>query len=225
VAPCIIAVVATRERPRDRALRQAARIRRQTGGEIRTARQSAGLSLRAAAAAVGMDFGQFARIERDEAGDVRVSQLCLACEAVGLEFKGRPYAAGDPARDAAHLGLLARLRAQLPSSAPWRTEVPLPIVGDLRAVDAEALVERTWVGFEAETRIRDVQATERKAQLKKRDADLRRMFLVVADTKSNRAVLRAHREALRTSFPLDTREVLGALRVGRLPAADGIVII
>jgi transcriptional regulator with XRE-family HTH domain len=217
--------VATRERPRDRALRHAARIRLETGEEIRTARQAAGLSLRAAAAAVGMDYGQFARIERDEAGDVRLSQVCLACEAVGLEFKGRPYPAGDPVRDAAHLGLLGRLRAQLPSSTPWRTEVPLRIVGDLRAVDAEVLVERTWVGFEAETRIRDVQATERKVQLKKRDAGLRRIVLVVADTKSNRAVLRTHREALRTSFPLDTREVLSALRAGRLPPDDGVVVI
>jgi hypothetical protein len=101
----------------------------------------------------------------------------------------------------------------------------LPIAGDRRAVDAEALVERTWVGFEAETRIRDVQAAERKVQLKKRDAGLRRIFLVVSDTKSNRAVLRAHREALRTSFPLDTREVLRALRAGRPLSADGIVVI
>jgi hypothetical protein len=172
-----------------------------------------------------MDYGQFARIERHDLADIRLSHLCLVCAAVGLEFVGRPYPAGDPVRDAAQLSLIGRIRAELPPSTPWRTEVGLPIVGDLRAVDAQALVERTWIGFEAETRIRDVQATERKIMLKKRDAGLARMILVAADTKSNRAVLHAYREILRTSFPLDTREVLGALRAGRVPPGDGIVVI
>jgi len=101
----------------------------------------------------------------------------------------------------------------------------MPIPGDLRALDARTRLQGRWIGFEAETQLSDLQAIERRAKLKKRDAGLDVLILVVADTVRNRRVLAEHRETLRGSFPLDTREVLAALGRGEAPTGDGIVII
>jgi hypothetical protein len=105
------------------------------------------------------------------------------------------------------------------------TEAPLPIPGDLRALDGFTRLGGRTIGVEAETRVTDLQAVERKVQLKKRDAQVDLMVLLVADTRSNREVLALHRENLRGAFPLDTRAVLSALAAGEPPAADGIVIL
>ena len=101
----------------------------------------------------------------------------------------------------------------------------IPIRGDLRALDARTSLEGTTIGFEAETRLSDAQALERKVVLKKRDANLDRMILVVADTRANREFLNLHREALRGAFPLDSRAILAALSRGEAPAGDGILIL
>jgi hypothetical protein len=51
------------------------------------------------------------------------------------------------------------------------------------------------------------------------------MVLVVSDTRSNRRVLDLHRDALRPLLPLDGRDILRALRTGRLPEASGLVLL
>jgi hypothetical protein len=108
---------------------------------------------------------------------------------------------------------------------PWRTEVPLPLAGDLRSLDGQTFVDRDMVAVEAEMRVTDVQAVERRTLLKKRDSGATRLILLVADTAHNREILAAHRTAMRGSFPLDTREALGALARGELPAGDAIVVL
>jgi hypothetical protein len=81
------------------------------------------------------------------------------------------------------------------------------------------------IGVEAETRVTDVQAVARKVQLKKRDARLDVLILLVSDTQANRSALALHREALRAAFPLDTRAAMTALAAGEPPPADAIVIL
>ena len=215
----------TRERPRDRGLALSHRLTGFLGTDIREARRGGGLSLRAAAASVGIDHATFARIERNEVANVSVRNLALACAAVGLVLSARAYPAADPVRDAPQLRLLARFRARLPDSGPWQTEVPLPIPGDLRALDGFMRLHGRSIGVEAETRITDVQAVARKVQLKKRDARLDVIILLISDTQANRNVLALHREALRAAFPLDTRAVMAALAAGEPPVADGIVVL
>jgi transcriptional regulator with XRE-family HTH domain len=209
------------ERGRD----QAMRIARSAGAEIRLTRRGAGLSLRVAAASVGMSESVFSRLERGRLADVSVAQLALACAAVGLRFSARAYPDGDPVRDVAHTRLLQRLRSVVHPRASWRTEVPLPIPGDLRSWDAQIRFGDAVVAVEAEMRLADLQALDRRIALKRRDGGVELVILLVADTHGNRRVLAAHREALRAGFPMDTRAVLASLREGRSPVAPGIVVL
>jgi transcriptional regulator with XRE-family HTH domain len=217
--------VATRERRMDRGLEQAARIVRETAQEIRQARRGSGLSIRSVARSVGMSESTFGRIERSELAGVTVAQLATACAAVGLRFTVRAYPDGDPIRDAGQARLLERFRAHVPDVVGWRTEVPLPIAGDLRAWDGQCRFGPVVVGVEAETRLDDLQALDRRIGLKGRDSGVALVILVVADTARNRRRLGDYREALRASFPLDTRAVLAAMRAGRPPAASGIAVL
>jgi len=217
--------VATSERRIDRGREQANRIVRASGSEIRMTRRGAGVSVRTAATAVGMSESTFGRIERGRLANVTVLQLATACAAVGLKFSGRPYPDSDPIRDAGHTRLLARLKAHLPPGAPWKTEVPMPIPGDLRAWDAVCTLMRVKIAVEAEMRLTDLQTLDRKIALKRRDGGVELVILLVADTAGNRGLLAQQREALRASFPLDTRAVLAALRAGMPPSASGIAVI
>jgi len=65
------------------------------------------------------------------------------------------------------------------------------------------------VAVEAEVRLTDIQALDRRIALKRRDGDIDVVILLIGDTKVNRAVIAAHRSALRPAFPLDARGVLG----------------
>lgn len=215
----------TRVRRADRGLAAASRASYEIARQIQVARRSAGLSLRAASGSVGLAYSTLGRIERNELRNVTLRQLALACAAVGLELSVRGYPSGDPARDAGQLRLLARFRRRLPSSLPWASEVPMPIPGDLRALDAWTRVAGSTIGIEAETRPNDLQAASRRAVLKKRDAELDRLILLLADTRANRELLALHREDLRAGFPLDSRAILAALTRGEAPSEDGIVVL
>jgi hypothetical protein len=51
------------------------------------------------------------------------------------------------------------------------------------------------------------------------------LIVVVADTRTNRHVLREVRVLLRADLPLDTRSILTALVNGFDPGANGIVVL
>jgi len=215
----------TTERRLDRGRDQADRILRHTGNEIRLTRRGAGVSIRAAAHSVGMSETMFGRIERARLPGVTVAQLAIASASVGLRFNGRAYPDGDPVRDEAHTRLLQRFRDMLPARTPWRLEVPLPIAADLRAWDAQCVLRGTTIGIEAEMRLFDLQALDRRVALKRRDGNLPIVVLLIADTHANRRHLLEHREQLRPNFPLDTRGVLAAIRHGQPPSGSGIVVL
>jgi hypothetical protein len=172
-----------------------------------------------------MSHAQFGRIERAELDELTIDQAARACAAVGLRLIVKAVPGGDPALDAGQLALLGRLRRELPIGVQLQTEVPLPIPGDQRAWDGFLRLGTSRVGIEAEARIRDVQAVDRRCALKRRDGQVELVVLLVADTASNRRTLEAHREDLRSSFPLDTRAILAALRLGQTPPGSGIVVL
>jgi hypothetical protein len=154
-----------------------------------------------------------------------LSSLSQVAAAVGLEATLRLYPGGDPVRDAAHIVLLGRLRARIHSDLRWRTEVPLPIVGDLRAWDATIAALGFVIGVEAETRIRDLQAAARRVNLKQKDGELDHVILLVADTRANRLALRLGAADLGGAFPIAQRDCLRALREGRDPGGSSIIVL
>ena len=193
--------------------------------DVRDARVAAGLSLRDVGAAVGMSHTQVARFERGDARASPIEFVSACCAVVGLELSLRTYPAGDALRDRAHAALLERLRRALHPTLGWRTEVPLARDGDLRAWDAEIRGLGWRAHVEAETRLADSQALERRLSLKHRDGGGGTLILLVADTRANRTALLTVRPAVRELLPLDARSILGALRAGTEPPENGIVVL
>jgi transcriptional regulator with XRE-family HTH domain len=217
--------VASRERPIDRGRARATQLVADLGRELRDARVAAGLSQRVIARAAAMDASQVSRLERALVRDASVRTYAVLFAVLGMRLSARPYPEGDPVRDQGQARLLSRFQGRLPSEALFRTEVLLGIPGDIRAWDAELTLGGERCPIEAETALRDLQATDRRIALKLADSGVTRVILLVADTAANRAVLRAHRELLRDRYPLDGRQIWRSIRSGRCPERSGIVLL
>jgi transcriptional regulator with XRE-family HTH domain len=194
------------------------------GADLREGRLAAGLSLAAVGNAARMSYSEVSRIERGRLPGVSVQQLARLFAVVGMDLSARAYPFGLPLRDAAHIALLTRFGTVLHASLRLRLEVALPRHADLRAWDGVVYGAGPAIAVEAETRLRDVQALLRRIALKVRDGDVTRLILLVADTHTNRRVLR-ETEALFGEFPIGSRSLLAALRAGRDPGGSGIVIL
>jgi hypothetical protein len=81
------------------------------------------------------------------------------------------------------------------------------------------------VGVEAFSRLRDVQAQVRAAQLKRRDAEVLRLVLLVAATHANRRALASAEALVRGDLRIGTRSALEALASGRDPGGDALVLL
>jgi hypothetical protein len=128
-------------------------------------------------------------------------------------------------RDRPQLGVFDRFARLLAAPLRLRREVTLPIPGDPRAWDGRIEGADGRASVEVEARLHDTQAIARRIALKQRDDPFAGVvILVVNRTAYNRRVLAAHREALRAQFPLDGAQVARALRAGRIPPANGIIM-
>ena len=213
-----------RERVVAAGTRRGERLSRMIGAEVRTNRRMAGVSQQGLGAMVGLSRSEVCRVEHGQAPWLTVVHASELLSAVGLDLWMKTYPAGPPLRDAAHLQLLADFEARLPESIRCHREWPIPADQDRRAVDLVLRGLPKRIGVEAETVLSDLQALEREVNLKRRDADLERMFLLVRGSKRNRDILRGA-DALRRTFPLSTRAILAALAHGHDPGADGIVLL
>ncbi len=196
------------------------------GEELRRARLEHGLSQNQVAAAVGLSDVHIGRIERGMVPRLSIYHACRLAAVVGLDLSVKAYPGGSPIRDAAHLALLARGRAALPGPGTWHREVPLPLSDDQRAWDALLQSVAGRIAFEAETRLGDLQALQRRVALKRRDdPSIGAVVLLVAASRHNRRILREHGDALAADFPLDSEAIAKALAAGRIPAANGLILI
>jgi transcriptional regulator with XRE-family HTH domain len=215
--------MATTERSIDRARRRATEDLRAIGAETRRARMAGGVSLRDVESRTRVPYARISRFERG-LGSLDLTAIYLVACAVGLDARIRAWPGGDPIRDAGQARLLERLHRQLPAVLRWRTEVPLPIPGDLRAWDAMVSGPGWRLAIEAETVLGDIQAVERRLALKRRDGGIERVLVLVADTPRNRRA-RAAAPAAFADLPGRPREILAALRAGRDPRASALVFL
>lgn len=219
----------THDRPEHRGRRRAEEDRALVGRDLRQARVSAGLSLRAVGARAGLSASQISRIERGLAPSVTHRQTAVIGAVVGLDVRTRTYPDGDPVRDASQLSLFDRFRPRLHQRVGLRTEVPLPIPGDRRAWDGwvSGLTgpRGSTIPVEAETHVSDWQALERRLALKQRDASEPHLLLIVADTRHNRAVVRAAGASVAVRFPVSARRALAALARGEHPGGSALMLL
>lgn len=212
------------ERARDRGCRLARRLLAGLAAELREARLGAGLTQKSVARAAGLSQSQVSRTERHERPNVGVDELARHAAALGLRLGFTAFPEGSPVHDAAQLRVIGDLRKQVGEPFRFRTEVLIGGPGDYRAWDVR-LDGPGSVGIDVETRLRDIQAVQRRCGAKWRDSGVDRIVLVLAGSRHNRAIVREHRSALYSTFPADTAEMLAALRAGRLPERNGIVLL
>jgi transcriptional regulator with XRE-family HTH domain len=212
------------ERAADAGTERGRRIARSLGEDLRIARRMAGVSQVTLGRAVGLSGAELGRIERGEAPWLTITHAARLLRAVGVDLWMKTYPAGPPIRDAGHLRLIADFEARLPPSVAAQREWPIPNDRDRRALDLLLTGLPVRTGVEAETVLSDLQALEREMNLKRRDARLGRMVLLVRKSRRNVRILGVA-AALRHAFPLRTRAVMAALSRGSDPGADGIVVL
>jgi transcriptional regulator with XRE-family HTH domain len=214
----------TRETAIQRAARRTQFLLRRNGEALRVARVGIGMSSRRLGFLVGISHTQVLRIERGLAPHVEIGVLARMASVLGCEVSLAIHPISAPVRDAPQLGLLDEFRMRLHPSLGWRTEVPMPIAGDLRSADGLVTAPTFDAVLEAETRLDDVQAVERRLRTKQRDLGALRAILLVTDTRHNRAVL-ASVPGLRAQFPVATRACMTALARGVDPGGDCLVLL
>ena len=103
--------------------------------------------------------------------------------------------------------------------------MPVGGQGDLRAWDAVLVRGTVRIGIEAETRLGDVQALLRRIELKCRDSGIERVIIVAADTRANRAAVAAAAALLGPSFSVSPSAAWAALREGRDPGGNAVLLV
>jgi len=190
--------------------------------ELRQARRRAGMTAQTVASLLGVSHPTVLRNERGYRG---MPPILLARHAavVGLRARIKLYPEGDAVRDAGQVALIRRFREEVGEHGKWAFEVPIPRPGDQRALDAVLTVDGGRIGLEFYTRLADVQAQLRAANLKKRDAELDRLVVIVQATRGNRRALREAGSVL-VDFPGSSRRLLTSLVAGEVPATDGVIL-
>ncbi len=193
--------------------------------DLRDARIAAGLSQQAVARAAGIARSTLSLIERNLAPDLTLLHAAAVASVLGLELSVRLYRVGPALRDAGHIRLLNRFRALVGERLRWHYERGVSLSGDLRAFDVVLRVGVFRIAVEVETRIHDLQALLRRIEAKRRDSNVDRVVLVIADTRHNREVLKLAEDALGRGFPCSRRTLLAALHAGADPGADGYLLV
>ncbi len=189
------------------------------GAELREARLAAGLTIAVCAMAVGSSRQRWARVEQARIVSVALDDLHRMSAAVGLAMSVRCYPVGPALRDIGQLSVIGRLRRRLSPSWKVRLEAPVPIAGDRRAFDVLLQSGSLTIAIEVITRLRDVQAQLRSANLKWRDSGTTRLVMVIGSTHANRRALAGAGAALADDFPVEPAQLSPHSVKGRIPAA------
>jgi hypothetical protein len=172
---------------------------------------------------------QVRAILRDQSPELTIVRAAQVLEAVGLELSARAFPSGARVRDAGQVALLGRLRNRVHPALGWSFEVPVvglavPGVTDRRAWDAGIDGPGVRVRIDAETHVGDTQAVLRRVSLKQRDGEERCVILLLSETKHHRLLLE-EAVTLRAGFPVAQRAALAALKAGRSPEGNALVLL
>jgi transcriptional regulator with XRE-family HTH domain len=214
--------MANRERRLARATWSMQRDLDEAASELFRARRAAGLTLQTVADALGVAHTTVRRNERGPGG-TSFELLARHAAVVGMRARIRLYPDGDALRDAGQIALIRRFRERIGDPGTWAFEEPIPIPGDQRALDAVLTLTAGRIGLEFVTRLADAQAQLRAANLKRRDAALDRMVVVVQATHANRRALREAGTAM-AEFPGSSRRLMATLAAGQMPGTDGVIL-
>jgi transcriptional regulator with XRE-family HTH domain len=215
----------TRTRATDDARRLWARTSRELGDELRTGRHIIGVTQRRLGAAIGVSQGEISRRELGRSRRFVGEPLAIHAAAVGLKLSVKLWPIGGGVRDAAQARHVAAFVGRVGRLWNVTLEAPIPLAGDLRAVDVLLARGDRRIAVEVITRLADLQAQVRATQIKARDIGAARLILVVAGTHANRRALAAGRQTLVPAFDMDTRRLILELAAGRDPGRDGIIVL
>lgn len=208
----------TATRAFDRGTAVAEQHKLEVGHEFRERRLMLGLSQEHVARATRISRLRYGRIENARL-PASIVELDRISAVLGLQLSLRVYPSGAAVRDAAHATRLRSFLADARAPLTYRIEVPLPRIDrpEWRAWDAVLFEGRQRAAIELEMRLRDIQAMRRRHDLKRRDDPTEAFLLLIADTRTNRGVLREF-ESLLGDLPRQRPTVLRkALLAGRLP--------
>lgn len=197
---------------------------RQFGEDVRRARLAGGVSQARVAAATGISQQTLSRYELGQPPFPDFVQAARIARIVGLDLRIQCFVAGNQLRDVAHVALIRRFLARIPSSVIRHLEAPVR-PGDQRAWDVLIVIGSIRIGVIAETRIRALQALLRREHRKQEDGQVDMLILLVAQSKNNRAALREAKPLVTEAFPLGPRAVMRQLGRGEAPSASGVVVI
>lgn len=223
--PRIIGLMPTRTRTLDEARRVWHRSAQEIGDQLRTGRHVLGVTQNQLGVAIGVSSSEISRRELGRSRRLTGQKLAMHAAAVGLKLSVKLFPVGGGIRDAAQARHIAAFVARVGRLWKVTLEAPIPLAGDLRAVDVLLTSDHARVAVEVMARLADVQAQIRAAQLKARDIGATRLILVIAATHANRNAVASARSALLSSFDLDSRRLLADLASGHDPGRDGIIML
>jgi transcriptional regulator with XRE-family HTH domain len=194
------------------------------GSELRETRIASGVSQQGIADRLGVSRSLISRVERGTVVRLRLDHVVRHGAALGLKPSLKLYPVGGGLRDAAQVRYIRKFVARI--GRAWRVslDVPVPIPGDLRGIDV-LLQGACVIAVEVVTRLRDIQALLRAAQLKQRDIGATRLIIVVSGTHANRRALAEARLSLIATFDMDSQRVLATLARGQDPGRDAIIVL
>ncbi|MGQ0607414.1 MAG: hypothetical protein ACT4OQ_02950 [Chloroflexota bacterium] len=217
--------MASRVRTLDEARRMWQRMARELGDQLRSGRHVLGATQKQVGMAIRVSTSEISRRELGRSRRLTGEKLAVHSAAIGLKLSIKLYPLGGGVRDAAQATYLAAFVARVGRAWKVTLEEPIPLAGDLRAIDALLTGRDARIAVEVITRLADLQAQIRAAQLKAQEIRATRLVLVIAATRANRAALASVRSSLVAAFDLDSRRVLSDLAAGRDPGRDAIVLL
>jgi transcriptional regulator with XRE-family HTH domain len=211
--------------------RRADRLADLFGGELRIARDNAGLTQRQVAEIAGLSQPFVSLVERGQR-QPEWRTACSLAAAVAHDLSIRLFPTSPISlRDSGQLKLASRILEEAHESWHGHLEYPVSLSGtDRRAADMVLEGPQQILHIEIERRLVDLQAQLRAAQLKRGALATRldrpvRLIITVPDTRAARHTVASAATAFRTALPGRSAAVWRSIRTGAELGSDGLLFV